>query len=265
MSEKKSFILYNDWFEVISDLSDESLGVLFRAVYCYHTGESLPAMSPEVKMAFSFMKSTFERDKESYMQRCKVNKENGKKGGRPKRENSKSIKTEKTERLNKEPKKPDNDNDSDNDSDNDNINTSTCVDRREPFGYQSVVNSFNSICTSLPKVKKLTDFRRKRIKKAKSNLSDISFEQFFKMVEASDFLTGRSNDWTGCCFDWILSPNNLTKIIEGNYTNKTDSKAKSVSSKGRSCCKVEDGTASYDINELEKIVDLPDVYMHQSS
>lgn len=97
---------------------------------------------------------------------------------------------------------------------------STSVDGRNAFDCQSVVNSFNSICVSLPKVQKLTDKRRKQIKSAKTLLGEMSFEEFFRIVESSDFLSGRSGKWNGCGFDWVIQPANLTKVIEGNYQNQ---------------------------------------------
>lgn len=97
---------------------------------------------------------------------------------------------------------------------------STCVDGSNAFDYQSVINSFNSICTSLPKVQKLTDTRKKKIKNTSKLLGEMTFEDLFFKVESSDFLSGRNGKWTACCFDWILNPANLTKIIEGNYDNK---------------------------------------------
>lgn len=97
---------------------------------------------------------------------------------------------------------------------------STCVDGSNAFDYQSVINSFNSICTSLPKVQKLTDTRKKKIKNTSKLLGEMTFEDLFFKVESSDFLSGRNGKWTACCFDWILNSANLAKIIEGNYDNK---------------------------------------------
>lgn len=99
-------------------------------------------------------------------------------------------------------------------------NMSTAVDARTAFDYQSVVNSFNSICKSLPSVQKLTDKRRTQIKNADKLLNEMTFEEFFRIVENSDFLSGRNENWNGCHFDWIMKPSNLIKIIEGNYNNK---------------------------------------------
>ena len=92
----------------------------------------------------------------------------------------------------------------------------------DSIACENVLDLFNNICVSLPKVRSLTDTRRKRIKTASKAIQDIgSFEALFRMVEQSDFLAGRAGAWQ-CSFDWILKPANLTKIIEGNYSNRTD-------------------------------------------
>lgn len=96
----------------------------------------------------------------------------------------------------------------------------TPIDRQPLFDYQSVVDCFNSVCTSLPKVQKLTDKRRKAIRSAATLLDNMTFKEVFGIVERSDFLTGRSGSWS-CGFDWIIKPANLTKIIEGNYSRDT--------------------------------------------
>lgn len=109
-------------------------------------------------------------------------------------------------------------------------NLSTSVDDCPSFDYQNVINSFNSICVSLPKVKKLTEPRKKKIKALQHHLGDMSIDEYFKMVERSDFLTGRAGTWNGCNFDWILNPTNLTKIVEGNYSNERQAKSQVASS-----------------------------------
>lgn len=100
----------------------------------------------------------------------------------------------------------------------DNKSSSTAVDGEQSNDYQAVVDKFNSICTSLPKVKCLNNKRRKAIKNAQKVLDGMTFDELFANIESSDFLTGRSGKWS-CGFDWILKPSNLTKILEGNYSN----------------------------------------------
>ena len=95
---------------------------------------------------------------------------------------------------------------------------STDVDGRVRIEYSQIVELFNRICVSLPKAMNLTDTRKQKIKSAYKSLNG-DFEGFFRRVEESDFLSGRSGKWDKCCFDWILKPSNLVKIIEGNYDN----------------------------------------------
>ena len=96
---------------------------------------------------------------------------------------------------------------------------SACADDRLAFEYKKIVDLFNGICISLPKVKTITDARKKKIRNACETL-DGDYEGFFKKVEASDFLTGRNGAWRNCGFDWIMNKSNMVKILEGNYDNK---------------------------------------------
>ena len=156
-----------------------------------------------------------DEDYAAYERKCAVNRENGAKGGAPKGNTNAQKTTETTERLKttlnkKENKKERN-------KENNSIYTSTSFDG-EHMDYQAVVSSFNQICVSLSKVQKLTDTRKRHIKTAFKTLGDLSFEEYFHMVEASDFLTGRKGEWKAS-FDWILNPANMVKVIEGNYCN----------------------------------------------
>jgi hypothetical protein len=41
----------------------------------------------------------------------------------------------------------------------------------------------------------------------------------------ASFLSGRSGDWTGCGFDWLLKPENFQKVIEGTYNKEAVKKS----------------------------------------
>ena len=99
---------------------------------------------------------------------------------------------------------------------------------KEKYPYQDICALWNSICVSLPKVQKLNDNRRAKIKCrcdewGKSRETWIqTAEDIFKRVQASDFLTGRQSNkraWTAT-FDWIFeNGSNWIKVQEGNYDN----------------------------------------------
>lgn len=92
--------------------------------------------------------------------------------------------------------------------------------------YVDLVGAYHNLCPSLPKVREVTDKRRKALKAGwkKYEKHDGGFpailDTLFKKAEQSDFLTGRDGRWLGAGFDWLLKEANMVKVIEGNYDNK---------------------------------------------
>lgn len=84
---KNSFILYIDYFEQISLLSDEQAGMLIKALYHFQvTGEAPEIPDGMVRMAFSFISTDMKRDSKKYEEICERKSEAGKKGGRPRKD-----------------------------------------------------------------------------------------------------------------------------------------------------------------------------------
>ena len=84
MAGGKSFLFYLDWRQQLEMLTDEERGRLLLALLDYEETGALPdRMSGAIGMAFSFMRAQLDRDREKYEARCKANRENGLKGGRP--------------------------------------------------------------------------------------------------------------------------------------------------------------------------------------
>ena len=91
--------------------------------------------------------------------------------------------------------------------------------------YSAVSEAFNSICISLPKIKVLTDIRKTHIKSFLKIITkyDLSVNDYFEKVQASDFLSGRNGQWKNCSFDWLIKRENTIKVCEGNYSNSIQS------------------------------------------
>ncbi len=85
---------------------------------------------------------------------------------------------------------------------------------------QQIADLYNSICTSFPKLRSLSDSRRKAIKARLNTYSLEDFRTVFQNAENSSFLKG-SNDrnWTAT-FDWLIKDTNMVKVLEGNYADK---------------------------------------------
>ena len=96
--EKNSFLMYLDYEEHFNILSDEEVGQLMRAIMQYEKTREVPNLNGMLKMAFSFIKTQLDKDREKYEKICNKNKANGAKGGRPKKPKEKNE-TEKSERF----------------------------------------------------------------------------------------------------------------------------------------------------------------------
>ena len=120
MSEKNSFVLYNDYWDVFEILNEEELGKLFAAIYKFVLYEEDSDCLPDkVLVAFRMVKRNLVRDKEKYDKVCERNRKNAVKGGRPKskEEQTDLIGNQKNRSLVYDAKKPDSDSDSESDSD----------------------------------------------------------------------------------------------------------------------------------------------------
>ena len=118
---------------------------------------------------------------------------------------------------------------------------------KEKIDYQRIVDMYNDTCVSFPRLKSLSENRKKSIKARLKTYSYDDFKTLFKKAEASDFLKGKNNkDWSAT-FDWLIKDSNMAKVLDGNYDNrsgtqKIEKPKRKASFQGR----------NYDFEELEK-------------
>ena len=98
--QKQSYLMYVNYYDILKDLKNEDLGLLFRAIMAYQKKVEYE-LNPSIMIAFNFIQNQFEIDSNKHEKIKERNKNNGKKGGR--------RKTQKTQQ-----KHNDNDNDNDN-------------------------------------------------------------------------------------------------------------------------------------------------------
>ncbi len=85
MGERKAFLLYHDWEEQLDMLTEKELAAVVMAAMRYSKRGILQQLERTEQLAFLPIKQQIERDSEKYERRSAANKENGKKGGRPKK------------------------------------------------------------------------------------------------------------------------------------------------------------------------------------
>ena len=92
-------------------------------------------------------------------------------------------------------------------------------DKREKVNYQRIADMYNETCVSFPRLKSLSESRKKAIKARLNTYSEQDFKTLFEKAEASDFLKGKNDrNWTAN-FDWLIKDSNMAKVLDGNYEN----------------------------------------------
>lgn len=92
---------------------------------------------------------------------------------------------------------------------------------------QSIIDIFHSICVSYPKVRSISDARKKAIQaRLRVHGADI-IREVFEKAENSDFLRGKNDRNWSADFDWIMADRNFAKILDGKYDNRGGNNAKS--------------------------------------
>lgn len=80
-----SFILYTSYYALIEGLTDEQLGQLTRAIFLYARDGEIISLEPVVRMAFGFIVDDMKRNRAKYEEKVERWRANGKKGGRPRK------------------------------------------------------------------------------------------------------------------------------------------------------------------------------------
>lgn len=77
--------IYRDFIDVAKELDDEERGRLFLAIMQYANGEEVPPLKGAEKIAFVVLRSQIGRDDAAHDEYIEKQRENGKRGGRPKK------------------------------------------------------------------------------------------------------------------------------------------------------------------------------------
>jgi len=85
---------------------------------------------------------------------------------------------------------------------------------------QQVVDLYHSICKSFPKLRSVSESRKKAIRARLNTYSLEDFKTVFQNTEDSTFLKGKNGTNWSATFDWLMKDANFVKVLEGNYADK---------------------------------------------
>jgi len=199
---KQSFLLYHDSRDLFAKLSPEDCQTLILGLFDYSMEQDVAFPSGSaVDIAFTVIRTYMDKNALKYEERCRINRQNGAKGGAPRGNKN----------AEKKPK-PD--------------TPAVAFTEEEKQLCRTIARNFNRICEGrFSRVKVVTDNRKSRIlavvRSIERSQQDplATLEQVFMKMISSEFLSPSSNNPTWRAnFDWLFKePDTWTKVLEGQY------------------------------------------------
>ncbi len=118
------------------------------------------------------------------------------------------------------------------------INTDN-LNPRLNYDPQEIIDLYNS----LPSLNRITGSLKTKIKAVLKTYSLGELKQAFIKAEQSKFLQGNNDRKWKASFDWIIKPDNIAKILNGNYDDSgggtTENKSKYCDIEGNAPLKID--------------------------
>ena len=91
--------------------------------------------------------------------------------------------------------------------------------KRKEEEIEIMKSTYNSLCTNLPKIQKITQDREKAIDKFLKEFTIEQFKQICQIANSTDFLIGNNDrKWTAD-FDFLMRIDKATNVLEGKYSS----------------------------------------------
>ena len=144
----------------------------------------------------------------------------------------------------------------------DSIGKESIDKEKDKIPYEKIIDLFHSFCPSYSKVMKLTESRKKTIKARYNEYNqDISiFETLFRKAEESNFLKGNNDRSWKATFDWLINPNNMVKVLEDTYKNKTKTKDSNTNIDWNEWDKKNNNSSQLDSTEIDKLLQEGEIF-----
>lgn len=247
---KKSFVLYSDLILVVKKLIDKdrknktnNTGELFYHLLQYVSDENPEPINDTIDLVFEPIKNQLKRDLNKWESRSDRSRENGKLGGRPKKEDN-PKQPEETQQVILKPKEPDTVNVivcNNMLDDNVNANANDILLKKEAkedsivisdelkihpptekIDFNQLQKFFNDNRGLLPEVKKITEARKLKLKTIEKEYGKELIKIAIEKVRDSPFLQGDNNKNWIASFDWVFTKANFIKILEDNYAKRAN-------------------------------------------
>ena len=177
--EKKSFIIYENWARLFTELTDEDAGALIKAICNYKIGQESHIENKTINAIFSMMQTSLDIDNERYMK-----------------------KVERIQKINESKR---------------NRDEIVGVNVNENV-YNRIFDSYNSQ-SNLIGCKALTKTRLDKLKSLLEIFPEKEIIETIEKANDTPWLIGKNKSNWKADFDWLMDEDNFCKVMDGRYDN----------------------------------------------
>ena len=210
MISRNGFTFYRSYYDAILELDPKDQLKVLLAIISYALDGAEPDLKGVSKAMFALIRPTLDKSRKMAEGGAKSTK------SPDKGDDKVDIRSDKGQDkvAVSSDKAPNNDIDIDRDKDTDS-------DRDKKIDYQKIADLYNCVCVSYPKVKSLSEYRKKTIRaRINSGRTYKDFETLFIKAEGSSFLKGGNGRNWQANFDWLIADSNMAKVLDGNYDDR---------------------------------------------
>lgn len=221
---REFFQCYHSYLKQCESLSDAEFGRLIRAALRYSATGQKDDVPGQEKYALGFLTYNIDNEKRAYEDKCRKNRE-------IKIESLQRTTTNDNERIRtitKEEEKKEKEEEK-----KEYLPTEEGSSVRDRVSVSSIVELYNSICVSFPKVVSISEKRKTAVKARLKAYSVDNFVEVFTKAENSSFLKGANERNWSATFDWLIADSNFAKVLDGNYDYKHQISARKQQKKTR--------------------------------
>lgn len=213
---KDNFLLKKNQQEVFDELTDEEAGRLIKGIFSYvSTGES--NLKGSLKAVFIPIKNDIDRNEEKYQRIVERNRENGKLGGRPKKDND-LEETQKNQSViletQENPKKPDT------------RHISYITNHISNINNHNSNNNLNIIKEIINYLNLKTNSSYKYTTKATQQKINARLNEGYILDDFIDVIDKKYNEWIGTEFERYMNPDTLFGTKFEKYLNQKTTKGR---------------------------------------
>lgn len=200
--------------KAFKELTDMQLGELMRAVFAYASDGTVLSEDADqaVRVAFAFLKADVDAERDAYKRRCERNKENARKRW-AKRNKSKSAHKTSTPKG---------------------VASPVLQERTAIVDYAKLVDYWNrrvdETKSSMAKVLNITRYRKKLIEErlAEYDNDNKALQKVLDKALADPYLNGKNPSKWVADFNWLLKPENFSRLVESGIKTPSESKPQAV-------------------------------------